>query len=83
MDYTWPRDNLHQYKFDADWPNDVKPEDIVIGFTSWVQENEYRISQRNRFIAIAAANKRDREQAFRWNFRKRLYTGQINHKITD
>lgn len=73
MDYKWPRENLHQYKFDAGWPNDVKPEEIVIPFTSWIQENEYRIAQQNRHINIAAAEKRDRKQAFDWNFQEGLY----------
>ena len=66
--YKWPRENLHEYKFDAGWPNDVKLSDIVIPFTSWVMENEYRIDQRNRHHSIAAAEKRDKKLAFDWNF---------------
>jgi len=70
--YKWPRDNLNDYKFDAGWPNDVKPSDIVVPFASWIQENDYRIAQRNRHIAISAGEKRDRQRAFDWNFQKGL-----------
>jgi len=73
MDYKWPRENLNEYKFEAGWPTDVKPEDIVVPFTSWVQENEYRIAQRNRHISIASAEKRHRKQAFVWSFQRGLY----------
>ena len=75
MDYKWPRENLNEYNFDAGWPNDVRPEDIVVPFTTWEQENEYRIAQRNRFAAYA--EKRDRKQAFVWSFQRGLYKSPI------
>jgi hypothetical protein len=68
--YKWPRDNLNEYKFEVGWPNDVNPSEIVLPFTSWIQENEYRIAQRNRLVAIACAEKRDRKQSFDWKFQK-------------
>jgi hypothetical protein len=68
--YKWPRENIDEYKFDAGWPNDVKPSDIVVPFTNWIQENDYRIAQRNIHIAIAVGGKRDRQRAFDWNFSK-------------
>jgi hypothetical protein len=77
MDYNWPRENLCEYKFDAGWPNDVKPEEIVVPFTSWIQENEYRIAQRNRHVMIVAAEKRDRKHAFVWSFQRGLYKSPI------
>lgn len=77
MDYKWPRENLNEYNFDAGWPNDVRPEDIVVPFTSWVQENEYRIAQRNRHGMIVAAEKRDRKHAFVWSFQRGLYKSPI------
>lgn len=73
LQYKWPRENLNEYKFDAEWPNDVNPSDIVVPFASWIQENQYRIAQRNRHIAIAAAEKRDRQRAFDWNFQNGLH----------
>ena len=66
--YKWPRDNLDEYKFDVGCPNDVNPSEIVVPFTSWIQENEYRIAHRNRFVAIAYTEKRDWKQAFDWKF---------------
>jgi hypothetical protein len=72
LQYKWPRENLNEYKFDARWPNDAKPSDIVVPFVTWIQENQYRIAQRNRHIEIAAAEKRDRQRAFDWNFQKGL-----------
>jgi hypothetical protein len=77
--YKWPRDNLSEYKFDVGWPNDVNPSEIVVPFTSWIQENEYRIAQRNRLVAIAYAEKRDRKQSFDWNFQKGLYKSHIRY----
>jgi hypothetical protein len=71
--YKWPRDNLNEYKFDVGWPNDVSPSEIVVPFTSWIQENEYRIAQRNRKRLVAYAEKRDRQQAFDWNYQNGLY----------
>ena len=72
LQYRWPRENLNEYKFYAGWPNDVKPSDIVVPFATWIQENDYRIAQHNRHIAIAAADKRDRQRAFDWNFQNGL-----------
>ena len=73
LQYKWPRENLNEYKFDAEWPNDANPSDIVVPFASWIQENEYRIAQLNRHAAIAVAEKRDKKLAFDWNFQNGLH----------
>jgi len=66
--YKWPRENLCEYLFDAEWPIDVKPEEIMVPFTSWYNENNYRISQKNRLIAEAEAIIRDRQLFLTWIF---------------
>lgn len=71
--YKWPRENIHEYKFDAGWPNDVDPSDIVVPFTSWALENEYRLAQLARHIAMEKRRELDRQLEIAWNFQKGLY----------
>ena len=51
-DYQWPRVSSEAYQFDAKWPNDVNPNDIVVPFTSHEEENRYRIAQQRRIKMI-------------------------------